>query len=328
MNDEELIKFVELLEVPDLGPLDYDPSLLPDPSQDWSDHEQNTDPDPELELRALGLAASPIRWVRGKRACNCIERTVAIIERELRKLGAIKQDLSGLITQGSYNTSVKASGSTHSGGGVWDVKWNLVNTDAKKRAWLAGGAIPFERTTADSNWANHGHIVWAGCPHLAESAARQVTAARNGRNALLNNARFRGLGGKPRVIAWQEALKKVVEEVDAAKQIIPEKELADMKFEDKVPGTDLTVAQCLVRGAHAYEHGPINSSWISQQVRILLGRAKPNTDARAQYAYQSVTSGGHVANALDQLRGGIARLAERVDALEGDDEPSDEPEAA
>ena len=147
-----------------------------------------------------------IVWVRGKRACSCWADILPGLEADLVAAGYIKRDLSGLITQGSYNTSVAASAGTHSGGGVWDVKHSLVNSDAKKRVWLKWGVVPFERTGADGNWSPHGHTAVAGCPHLAASAARQVTQARSGRNALVSNRPFRGLGGKPTIITYREAL--------------------------------------------------------------------------------------------------------------------------
>lgn len=105
--------------------------------------------------------------------CSCIIDTAPLIEAELRKIGAIKRDLSGLITQGAYSTSVSASAGTHAGGGVIDVRYSLTDTDAKRRAWAAGAAIAFPRTRILGLWPSHGHVVWRGCPHLAASAARQ-----------------------------------------------------------------------------------------------------------------------------------------------------------
>ncbi|MGO5554479.1 hypothetical protein, partial [Segatella copri] len=120
--------------------------------------------------------------------CSCIIDTAPLIEAELRKIGAIKRDLSGLITQGAYSTSVSASAGTHAGGGVIDVRYSLTDTDAKRRAWAAGAAIAFPRTRILGLWPSHGHVVWRGCPHLAASAARQVTSYLDGRNGLKSNA--------------------------------------------------------------------------------------------------------------------------------------------
>ena len=64
---------------------------------------------------------SEIKYIYSKKACACQVATLPMIEARLKKLGAIKTNLSGLITQGAYNSSVPASAGTHDGGGVWDV---------------------------------------------------------------------------------------------------------------------------------------------------------------------------------------------------------------
>lgn len=153
------------------------------------------------------LLAQPYVWFRGKKSCNCLVQAIPIAEKGLRALGVIKKDLTGMISQGSYNTSVAQSAGTHSGGGTWDVTWSLVNSDAKKRAWFNAGIIPFERTKADSvNWNNHGHLVVVGCPHRARSAVAQELAAKRGENALSNRGPFRGWRPST-IIAWSTAVR-------------------------------------------------------------------------------------------------------------------------
>lgn len=145
--------------------------------------------------------------LHGKRACTCQQKTLPYLERDLRAAGLIKKDLSGLITQQAYNSTVDASGPTHDRGGVWDVVHRLVDTDAKKKIWMKHGWIPFDRRTEDapgSKWPNHGHMVVAGCPHRDPSAVKQEVAARNGRNGLANNGPFRGDPGP--IITWEQAL--------------------------------------------------------------------------------------------------------------------------
>ena len=145
--------------------------------------------------------------LHGKRACSCQQKTLPYLERDLRAAGLIKKDLSGLITQQAYNSTVNASGSTHDGGGVWDVVHRLVDTDAKKKIWARNGWIPFDRRTIDapkSKWPNHGHMVVAGCPHRDPSAVKQEVSARAGRNALENNGPFRGDCGP--IITWAQAV--------------------------------------------------------------------------------------------------------------------------
>ena len=145
--------------------------------------------------------------IHGKRACSCQQKTIGYLERDLRAAGLIVKDLSGLITQQAYNSSVNASGSTHDGGGVWDVVHRLVDTDAKKKIWARNGWIPFDRRTIDapvSKWPNHGHMVVAGCPHRDPSAVKQEAAARNGRNALADKGPFRGDCGP--ILTWSQVV--------------------------------------------------------------------------------------------------------------------------
>lgn len=145
--------------------------------------------------------------VHGKKACSCIVATIKPLERDLVKAGVIKKDLSGLITQGSYNGTVAASGSTHDGGGVWDVAHFLVDTDAKKEIWFRNGWLPMDRRPVDaprSKWKAHGHVKVAGCPHADRSAKAQEAAIRRGRNGLANNGKFRGTLFP--IVTWDEVV--------------------------------------------------------------------------------------------------------------------------
>ena len=152
--------------------------------------------------------ATDIKYVHGKRACSCQVKTVKMIEARLRKIGAIKKDLSGLITQGAFNATVSASARTHVGGGVWDVHYTLVNTEAKRRAWRKSGAWATYRTPAQGRWPAHGHVVWIGCPHVSTgrgSAANQIAAFKRGRNGLISGAPDDAPRFTP--IPWQTALR-------------------------------------------------------------------------------------------------------------------------
>ena len=136
--------------------------------------------------------ATNIKYIYGKKACTCQIATVPMIEARLKKIGAIKKSLSGLITQGAYNSTVSASARTHVGGGVWDVSASLVDTEAKRRAWRESGAHATYRTRKQGNWRPHGHIVWIGCPHVSTgpgSAANQIAAFKLGRNGLASGGR-------------------------------------------------------------------------------------------------------------------------------------------
>ena len=149
--------------------------------------------------------------VHGKRACDCQVKILPLLESKLRAAGAVKQDLSGLITQGAYSTGVAASAGTHAGGGVLDVKWSTVDTAAKLKAWRECGYTMSPRLESEGPWPRHGHGVLIGCPHLSPTAARQVVAYRQGRNGLSNQGRDRG--PRVRFVTWQQA----IAEAEAAK---------------------------------------------------------------------------------------------------------------
>ncbi len=152
----------------------------------------------------IGPVSTKPVLVHGVRGCSCIRDSLPAVEAALRAVGGVKQDLSGLITQGAYSTSVAASAGTHDGGGCWDVNVSTVDTPDKLRAWRAHGVAMWRRTTAQG-FPPHGHGVWIGCPHLAIGAAKQVAAYALGRNGLASG----GIDDGPRVpyITWQDALK-------------------------------------------------------------------------------------------------------------------------
>lgn len=100
------------------------------------------------------------------------------------------EDLLGFkltIAQGSYNTTVSASAGTHDGGGAVDV----MPTDRPARVVRALRTVGFaawHRLPSQGPWGEHIHAVQIGNARLAPVAARQVTAYRNGRDGLADNA--------------------------------------------------------------------------------------------------------------------------------------------
>lgn len=112
--------------------------------------------------------------------------TIAAILRAESMLGF---ELS--ITQGSYQSSVAASAGTHDRGGAIDFSTKNMTTAQKARVVLClrrAGFAAWLRRPSQGPWAEHIHGVVVGHPYLSGSAARQVTAYRNGRNGLANNA--------------------------------------------------------------------------------------------------------------------------------------------
>lgn len=91
------------------------------------------------------------------------------------------------ITQGSWSTSVSASGGTHGGAGVVDIS-TRDTTWAEDldtvRALRTVGFAAWIRSPDEGPWPEHIHAVAVDVPGLAAAAARQVAAARAGRDGL------------------------------------------------------------------------------------------------------------------------------------------------
>ncbi|MDN5725626.1 MAG: hypothetical protein L0G99_06795 [Propionibacteriales bacterium] len=132
-----------------------------------------------------------------------------MIESRLKDLGAIENDLSGLIAQGAYSDG-SLSANTHAGGGAMDVSYSVVDTKAKVLAWRTSGVAMWPRTGIDSpKFAGnnqHGHGIWIGCPHLSSSAQEQVGQYRAGGDGLQGDRPDR-FARPAEIKTWQEALK-------------------------------------------------------------------------------------------------------------------------
>jgi hypothetical protein len=114
-----------------------------------------------------------------------------------------------LLAQGSYNTSVGASGSTHAGGGAEDQRTIILKNKAEKvrlvRAdRIVGFAAYFRPLTykADGSllWGQHVHCISLGCEDLSRGARWQAGEYLAGRDALLGQRKdpHAALGIKPR----------------------------------------------------------------------------------------------------------------------------------
>jgi hypothetical protein len=86
------------------------------------------------------------------------------------------------ITQGSYSTSVAASGSTHAGGGAMDLGW--IGQVADVIALRAAGFAAWHRDPSQGPWGHHIHAIAAGDPTASPAALRQVQDYFGGGNGL------------------------------------------------------------------------------------------------------------------------------------------------
>ena len=116
-----------------------------------------------------------IQNFRGKRLNS---RTIQMLLRAEQILGRAFH-----ITQGSYSTSVAASGSTHAGGGAMDVNgpggWGAA-TNALRRAGFAA----WHRTPSQGPWGHHIHAIAIGDSSASPAAKRQVQSYLRGGDGL------------------------------------------------------------------------------------------------------------------------------------------------
>lgn len=139
--------------------------------------------------------------------CECMARTLPLIEADMKKQGLIKRCLD--VFQWGYNPGkVSKSAGTHDLGGVIDVaQFSL----AQRKVWAKWGVMMFPRTRA-FGWTSgdHGHGVWHGCPHQTPYTDWQVRSGLAGGDGLGSSATLKGRRwrkfGAP-VRTWQEAVK-------------------------------------------------------------------------------------------------------------------------
>lgn len=120
---------------------------------------------------------------RGRRDIDAL--TISVIERAEKALG-----FQLIITQGSYQSSVKQSAGTHDGGGAADFSTRKLTDEQKRRAVLElrkAGMFASLRTPAEGDWVEHIHGIVVDHPALSPAAAAQVVDYRKGRNGLANH---------------------------------------------------------------------------------------------------------------------------------------------
>jgi len=124
-------------------------------------------------------------------------RTIQMLLAAERLLGAAFH-----ITQGSFSTRVKASGSTHAGGGAMDTNgprgWG-----AAVAALRSVGFAAWHRTPSQGPWNHHIHSIAIGDPSASPAAKRQVAAYRRGGDGLGHGMAAGGRVGSYANGAWR-----------------------------------------------------------------------------------------------------------------------------
>ncbi len=124
--------------------------------------------------------------VINKRTKQMLDRAEYIMRNKFGHKG-----FSFTIVQGSYNTSVAASGTTHAGGGAVDIRTrdrSKGTVDDMVRALRMSGFAAWSRGRGFDTFTPHIHAIAMKDKQLSSSAKNQVAAYRAGRNGLTNGA--------------------------------------------------------------------------------------------------------------------------------------------
>ncbi|MGE0711989.1 MAG: SH3 domain-containing protein [Planctomycetota bacterium] len=119
-------------------------------------------------------------------------RTVELVlraERIMADLG--HRGFRFAFSQGSYSTSVAASGGTHAGGGALDIRTvgqSRRTVDDMVRALRRAGFAAWSRGRGYDSFAPHIHAIAIGDREASSSARSQVGSYARGRNGLVNQA--------------------------------------------------------------------------------------------------------------------------------------------
>lgn len=127
---------------------------------------------------------------RGKRLN---ERTIQMLLAAERLLGGAQFT----ITQGSYSTSVAASGSTHAGGGAMDTNDAGVGPARAQAALRSVGFAAWWRLASQGPWNPHMHSIAMGDPTASQAAKNQMAAYRRGGDGLGHGMNMGGLAQSP-----------------------------------------------------------------------------------------------------------------------------------
>jgi putative peptidoglycan binding protein len=117
---------------------------------------------------------APLSW----RGHTFDRMTIAAILAAEQRLG-----FQVVITQGSYNTTVDASGGTHDGSGALDIHFDPATSDKIVLAFRQTGFASWRRFK-NSDWPDHVHCELLDDPHASDQAKSQWAAYRRGEDAL------------------------------------------------------------------------------------------------------------------------------------------------
>ncbi len=228
------------------------------------------------------------------------KRTQAMLE-----VADYRLPFSFRLSQGSYNTSVAASGGTHSGGGVIDVSVSDLTSTQESQllsVFRSGGFYAWLRTPSQGDWPYHIHAVAKGDAEASSAAKQQMVDAEAGYNGLRSHL-YDGLNLNVSTFDY-EGYKTLLDNILNRLAVL----------EGRVASN--TDARAQYAYGQVQAAGPTGN--LYDLVHLIDGRVEYNTNARAQAAYASV-SGGAVSQSLAGLQSDVDNLNAATEALRSTD---------
>ncbi len=238
----------------------------------------------------------------GRRYCACSVAVLEMAEAGFKAAGRIPKTASihDYVTQGGYRAgATAASKGSHDKGGVHDVSYSLVDSDADQLIWDQAGAVGCRRRSwefTSTKTPDHGHVIAVGCPHLAPLAASQLAEIRKGGDGMAGSRKW--TGPTPSFTPWSTryaAFKEQQEEDDIMAMTPTERAalIADIAeaarakiFEQRMAGPGIepnqqpTLHDYLVRTLPARTAAAVHGQW--------LGSSGPTIGVALQGTYNTV----------------------------------------
>lgn len=222
--------------------------------------------------------------INGRKFCRCSVAVLEMAEAGFKAAGRIPKTASihDYVTQGGYRAGATvASKGSHDEGGVHDVSYSLVDTNADQRIWDQAGAVGCRRRSwefTSTKTPNHGHIIAVGCPHLAPLAASQLAEIRKGGDGMAGSRAW--TGPTPSFTPWRTryAAFKAQQEEDDIMAMTPTERaalIADIAeasrakiFEQRMTGPEIdsarkpTLHDYLVQTLPARTAAAVHRQWL------------------------------------------------------------------
>jgi hypothetical protein len=219
-----------------------------------------------------------------------------------------KLGLPLVITQGSYSGGVSASAGTHNGGGALDIRASNLTAEQRQRVVLMARQMGFAAWLRTPAQSDWPYHIH-GIAIGTPDLHPSASAQVVDYKAGRNGLANNGPDDGPdgyRSMTWEKY-----------EQAHPDEEFWMINGEDVLRRIGVLEARVTdnTNARAQYAYTSVTTGNVADRLAVLEGRVTDNTDARAQYAYASVTGEGATVEAITDLRAEVAALKAQVAAL-------------